>query len=65
MNVEEFQISGNSASALEFQGHRERTLEGSWVAAKRELPAGTIQVNLKQPLGRLAFYLIVPRSDDG
>ena len=29
------------------------------------LPAGTVQVDIRQPLGRLAFYLIEPRSDDG
>ncbi len=65
VTVEEFQITGSSAAEREFQGHKERTLEGRWVAAERELPAGTIQVDLKQPLGRLAFYLIEPRSDDG
>jgi hypothetical protein len=65
VDVEEFQISGSTAAAREFQGHLERTLEGQWVAAKRELPAGTLQVDVTQPLGRLAFYLIEPRSDDG
>ena len=63
--VEEFQISGSQAAPREFQGHRERTLEGSWIATERELPAGTVQVEITQPLGRLAFYLIEPRSDDG
>ena len=29
------------------------------------LPAGTAVVRLDQPLGRLAFYLLEPRSDDG
>jgi hypothetical protein len=65
VNVEEFQISGSSTQEREFQGHKERTLEGKWTPAERELPAGTIQVDIKQPLGRLAFYLIEPRSDDG
>jgi hypothetical protein len=63
--VEEFQISGNSVAARPFEGHTERTLQGQWVAAGRELPPGTIQVDIAQPLGRLAFYLIEPRSDDG
>ena len=65
VQVEEFQISGNRADEREFQGHRERTLEGRWAAAERELPAGTLQVDVSQPLGRLAFYLLEPRSDDG
>ena len=63
--VEEFRISSNTVAARPFEGHTERTLEGEWVAVERELPAGTIEVSLKQPLGRLAFYLIEPRSDDG
>lgn len=65
LQVEEFQISGDRAEEREFQGHRERTLEGRWAAAERELPAGTLQVDVSQPLGRLAFYLLEPRSDDG
>jgi hypothetical protein len=65
IDVEEFQVSGNQAAAREFQGHRERTLEGRWVPAERELHAGTFQVDITQPLGRLAFYLVEPRSDDG
>ena len=64
VRIEEFQISG-SAVAQEFQGHKERTLEGTWVAAERQLPAGTLRVDMTQPLARLAFYLIEPRSDDG
>jgi len=64
LRIEEFQITG-SALAQEFQGHKERTLQGTWVAAERELPAGTIRIDMAQPLARLAFYLIEPRSDDG
>ena len=63
--VEEFQITGNTVAARAFETHTERTLVGQWVAAERELPAGTVVVDIKQPLGRLAFYLIEPRSDDG
>jgi hypothetical protein len=63
--VEEFQITGNTVAARAFEGHTERTLQGQWVAAERDLPAGTVQVDIEQPLGRLAFYLIEPRSDDG
>lgn len=64
VQVEEFQIETNTTGRA-FQGHAERTLTGSWVAAERELPAGTLRVDLAQPLGRLAFYLLEPRSDDG
>ena len=30
-----------------------------------KLPAGTVVVRVDQPLGRLAFFLLEPRSDDG
>ena len=63
--VEEFQIETNTQATRPFEQHNERTLTGTWVAAERELPAGTVVVDVKQPLGRLAFYLIEPRSDDG
>jgi hypothetical protein len=63
--VEEFQIESNTQAQRTFEQHNERTLTGSWTAGERELPAGTVVVNIKQPLGRLAFYLLEPRSDDG
>lgn len=63
--VEEFVITSSTTSGREYQGHTERTLEGSYRAAERALPAGTAVVHLAQPLGRLAFYLLEPRSDDG
>jgi hypothetical protein len=65
LQVEEFQVESNTQAPRPFEGHTERTLTGTWVKAEREIPAGTIQVDVKQPLGRLAFYLIEPRSDDG
>jgi hypothetical protein len=65
MAVEEFRIDSNTAAAIPFQNHNERTLTGAWVPAQREIPAGTLRVDLTQPLARLAFYLIEPRSDDG
>ena len=65
IQVEEFQIARSEAAELEFQGHKERTLTGKWVAAERQLPAGTLRVDMSQPLARLAFYLLEPRSDDG
>lgn len=63
--VEEFRIDSSEAAATAFQNHNERTLTGAWVAAERELPAGTLKVDVAQPLGRLAFYLLEPRADDG
>jgi hypothetical protein len=65
MALEEFHIQRTVAAERPFQGRRERTLTGSWVAATREVQAGTLRVDMNQPLARLAFYLIEPRSDDG
>ena len=65
MEVEEFQIETNTQAQNPNEGHRERTVTGKWVRAKREVPEGTIELSMNQPLARLAFYLIEPRSDDG
>jgi hypothetical protein len=65
VQIEEFHIQTNELGPSEFQGHRERTLTGTWGPAERQLPAGTLRVDMKQPLARLAFYLLEPRSDDG
>jgi hypothetical protein len=64
VRIEEFRITG-SAVAQEYQGHAERTLQGAWAAEERRLPTGTLRIDMTQPLARLAFYLIEPRSDDG
>ncbi|MGD2070878.1 MAG: M14 family metallopeptidase [Gemmatimonadota bacterium] len=63
--VEVFALDSVATAPREFQGHRERTLFGRWVSVERTVPAGTALVRVDQPLGRLAFYLLEPRSDDG
>lgn len=63
--AEEFRIDSVRVAEREFQGRRERELFGRWAAVERELPAGTVVVPTDQPLGRLAFVLLEPRSDDG
>ena len=65
VELEEFRIDGSEAAETPFQNHKERTLRGAWVPATKELPAGTLRVDMTQPLARLAFYLLEPRSDDG
>ena len=65
IEVEAFAITSSTQAEREFQQHRERTLEGRWEARTEELPEGTVVVPTAQPLGRLAFYLLDPRSDDG
>lgn len=65
LRVEEFRIDSTRVAEEEFQGHRERTLFGAYAAGERTVPAGTLVVPVNQPLGRLAFILLEPRSDDG
>jgi hypothetical protein len=65
LTVERFRITSSTASEREYQGHNARTLEGAYESVEVTLPAGTMVVRVDQPLGRLAFYLLEPRSDDG
>ena len=65
IQVEEFRIDSTRAAAQPFQNHRERRVWGRWTAASRDIPAGTLRVSARQPLGRLAFTLLEPVSDDG
>ena len=63
--VERFTIDSQATATNEFQGHHERTLFGRWDSAEVTLPESTAVVPVRQPLGRLAFTLLEPRSDDG
>ena len=63
---ERFAIASNVQDTREFQGtHKGRTLTGAWEAAEQTLPAGSLVIPMDQPLARLAFILLDPRSDDG
>ena len=64
VRIEEFRIASNEVGR-EFEKHKERTVTGAWAAVERQIPAGTLRVDMTQPLARLAFYLLEPRSDDG
>ena len=63
--VEQFLITNSSIADQPFQGHHERTIEGAWAPTERTVPAGSIVIPMSQPLGRLIFTLLEPRSDDG
>ncbi len=65
VRAEEFAIDSTWQAPQPFQGHRERTVTGRWGPAEREVPAGTLVVPVDQPLGRLVFSLLEPRSDEG
>jgi Zinc carboxypeptidase len=63
--VEEFQIASTEVASQPFENHQERTATGKYVDAERTIPAGAFRVPMNQPLARLAFYLLEPRSNDG
>ncbi len=65
LKVEQFKIASQTSAARQYQGHQERKLAGSWGEVEQEVPAGTVVVPVEQPLGRLIFILLEPRSDDG
>lgn len=66
VRAERFAITSNTQAEREFQQHRIRSLDGAWgEAADMTLPAGSIAVPVNQPLGKIVFYLLEPRSDDG
>ena len=63
--VERFRIDSMQVDEQAFQQHHQRTLYGVYDRAEVTLPAGTLVVPVRQNLGRLAFTLLEPRSDDG
>jgi hypothetical protein len=65
LDAEQFAIKGVQHAEGAFQGHHEATLVGKWKGKQETFPAGTYVVRMNQPLARLAFYLLEPRSDDG
>lgn len=65
-NGEQYKIATNTQVDQTYQGtHKARTLTGAWEATQQTLPAGSIIIQMDQPLARLAFILFDPRSDDG
>jgi Zinc carboxypeptidase len=63
--LEEFEVATSTTPAQAFENHQERTVTGVWKAVDRSVPAGAYRVPMTQPLARLAFYLLEPRSNDG
>jgi hypothetical protein len=64
-SLERFRIDSTVVAGREFQGHRERTVYGAYERTDETLPAGTVLVRTRQPLGKLVVALLEPRSDDG
>lgn len=63
--VEVFRIDSTRTAERPFQGHRERRVWGHWEPGTPQLASGTLAVPMDQPLARLVFTLLEPRSDDG
>lgn len=51
--------------AREFQKHQMVSLTGNWQTVQKIIRVGDYFVSAKQPLGRLAAYLLEPESNDG
>jgi hypothetical protein len=60
-----FQITTLQRSTRKFEGHLMATAKGTFEKASRKFQAGDYIVDLAQPLGNLAFYVLEPQSDDG
>ncbi len=65
LSVQVFRIDSTTVASRAFQQHTERVVYGAYRQDSRTLPAGTAVVPTGQPLGRLAFKLLEPRSSDG
>jgi hypothetical protein len=65
LEVEEFVVDSVTTSPREYQGRFEQEVVGSWRTATRTLEVGTVVVPLDQPLAKVIFTLLEPRSDDG
>jgi hypothetical protein len=64
--VQVFQIDSLSTSEREYQGHRAQEVWGSYGPPQpASLEPGTVMVPMDQPLARVVFTLLEPRSDDG
>jgi hypothetical protein len=65
VSAESFAADSVIVEERPFQGRRNVRVEGRWQRADVRLEPGSIVVQLAQPLGVVATYLIDPRSDDG
>jgi hypothetical protein len=63
--VEQFEVTHVRHAEQPFQGHRATSIDGRFERRDIDVPAGSLVVRTKQPLGGLVFYLLEPESDDG
>lgn len=65
VSMKELQCESVTAARRPFQGHQMKSVQGKSREAEGDLPVGTYVVQTKQPLGRIATYLLDPESNDG
>jgi hypothetical protein len=64
--VEWFGVDSVTTSPREYQGHFAQEVFGAYHHGDfAKLEAGTVMIPMDQPLARVAFTLLEPRSDDG
>jgi len=64
VHAERFALEKVTVAAGLFQGHALVSLEGRYVEAEAELPAGATFIDMRQPLARLVPVLLEPSSAD-
>lgn len=64
-DAEAFRVDSTRVAGRAFQGHTERRTWGRWVPTSPDVGNGWVMVRMDQPLARLVFTLLEPRSDDG
>lgn len=62
---EYFEIEKYELAQRKFEGHQMARATGKFVKVRKKFGKGDVVVDLAQPLGNLAFYLLEPESDDG
>lgn len=62
---EMFEVSKYETAQRKFEGHFMARATGKFVTRTQKFSKGDYLVELAQPLGNLAFYLLEPESDDG
>lgn len=65
IRAEVFGVDSVRAAERPFQGRTARAVFGRWAASAPPVGVDYLFVPTDQPLGRLAFTLLEPRSDDG
>jgi hypothetical protein len=65
-DLQTFQIDSVSTSERQYQGHQAQEVWGRYGPPREADPVpGAIMVPMEQPLARVVFHLLEPRSDDG